>query len=117
MFMNRVKGEKNKQIYGKSTDDYGSTARFFYCAKSSKSERGENNNHPTVKPIKLMEYLVKLVTIEGAAVLDPFCGSGSTLIACSNLGRNWIGIDNETAYVDIANKRLANTYRQLELIK
>ena len=65
-----------------------------------------NNNHPTVKPIALMEYLVKLVSREGAVVLDPFAGSGSTLIACKNLGRNFIGIEREVDYVAIANARI-----------
>jgi DNA modification methylase len=64
------------------------------------------NNHPTVKPIALMEYLVKLVTKENAVVLDPFAGSGSTLLACKNLGRGYVGIEREQEYVDIINARL-----------
>lgn len=65
-----------------------------------------NNNHPTVKPIALMEYLVKLVTKEGVLVLDPFAGSGSTLIACKSLKRNYIGIEKEEEYLKIAEARL-----------
>jgi DNA modification methylase len=56
----------------------GSAARFFYCAKASKADRGQGNNHPTVKPNDLMRYLVRLVTPPGGTVLDPFAGSGST---------------------------------------
>ena len=73
------------------------------------------NNHPTVKPIALMEYLVKLVSKEGALILDPFTGSGSTLIACKKLGRDFIGIEREAEYIEIANKRLEFT-QQLSLV-
>ena len=62
------------------------------------------NFHSTVKPIALMEYLVKLVSREGAVVLDPFMGSGSTGIACKN--RNFIGIELDPEYFEIANKRI-----------
>jgi len=65
------------------------------------------NNHPTVKPIALMEYLVKLVTPRGGIVLDPFTGSGSTLIAAEKLGFNYIGIELNPEYIQIANARLA----------
>jgi site-specific DNA-methyltransferase (adenine-specific) len=64
------------------------------------------NNHPTVKPIALMEYLVKLVSREGAIVLDPFAGSGSTGLACVNLNRQYILIEREPDYVKICEKRL-----------
>ena len=74
-------------------------ARFFYCAKASKKDRGEGNSHPTVKPIALMEWLVKLVTPEGGVVLDPFMGSGSTGVACANLGRRFVGIEREWEYM------------------
>lgn len=65
------------------------------------------NNHPTVKPIALMEYLVKLVSKEGATVLDPFSGSGSTLIACKNLNRNYIGCELDEEYIKISEARLS----------
>ena len=64
------------------------------------------NNHPTVKPIALMEYLINMVTREGQIVLDPFAGSGSTLIAAKKLGRKYIGIELEPEYVKIAEARL-----------
>ena len=63
------------------------------------------NNHPTVKPVKLMEYLVKLVTPPNGVVLDPFVGSGSTLVAVKNLGFSGIGIEREPEYAKIAIKR------------
>jgi len=65
------------------------------------------NNHPTVKPIALMEYLVKLVSREGQTVLDPFAGSGTTGIACKNLNRNAILIEREAEYIEIAKCRMA----------
>jgi len=70
------------------------------------------NFHPTVKPIKLMEYLVRLVTKPKGVVLDPFGGSGSTGIACVNQGFKFILFDNEQEYVDIAKARIKSYSRQ-----
>jgi site-specific DNA-methyltransferase (adenine-specific) len=121
-----------------------SAARFFYCAKASRSERnaglegmeekktgmsngaqihGEGydkgqdiglnrviarkNHHPTVKPLALMEYLVRLTrTPTGGVVLDPFMGSGTTGIACVNEGRDFIGIEQNEEYLEIARRRI-----------
>ena len=77
------------------------------------------NNHPTVKPIKLFEYLIKLVTREGQIVLDPFIGSGTTAIAVHNTGRKCVGIEKEEEYIEIAKRRTAywrSRPRQLEMI-
>jgi len=93
----------------------GSAARFFYCAKASSSERGEGNTHPTVKPAALMEYLLKLASREGATVLDPFMGSGTTGIACINTGRKFIGIEKEEEYYRIAEKRINEAEAQRKL--
>ena len=98
---------KNGEVVG--YDGKGSAARFFYCAKASKSERDrgcERNNHPTVKPLALMKYLVKLISREGQTVLDPFMGSGTTGIACKELNRNFIGIEMNGEYMEIAKKRI-----------
>ena len=73
------------------------------------------NNHPTVKPIKLMEYLIKLTTKENAIVLDPFIGSGTTAIACQKLNRKWIGIEKEEEYVKIAEARIRTFLEQKKL--
>ena len=100
-------GYTGKQPSGTMHSDFGgSAARFFYCAKASKKDRGEGNNHPTVKPIALMEWLVKLVTPQGGVVLDPFAGSGTTLVACEQLGFDSIGIEREAEYVEIIKRRL-----------
>lgn len=95
---------------GARRGDSGSAARFFYCAKASKADRGEGNTHPTVKPLSLMRYLVRLVTPAGGLVLDPFIGSGST--GCAALAENFsfIGCDLESQYVDIARARLMRAY-------
>ena len=82
------------------------SARFFYCAKANKKDRGEGNNHPTVKPTDLMRYLVRLVTPPNGVVLDPFMGSGSTGKACVLEGFNFIGIDRNKEYVAIAKTRI-----------
>jgi len=83
----------------------GSAARFFYCAKASKSDRGDGNTHPTVKPTDLMRYLCRLVTPPGGTVLDPFMGSGSTGVAAQLEGFKFIGIERDPAYVAIARSR------------
>lgn len=85
--------------------DTGSAARFFYCAKASRSDRGAGNNHPTVKPTDLMRYLCRLVTPPGGLVLDPFMGSGSTGLAAQLEGFRFTGIEREAAYVAIAASR------------
>ena len=102
-----------KMLRGKSGPsnqhgDSGGASRFFYVAKASKAERGEGNNHPTVKPIKLMEYLIKLVTPPNGIVLDPFMGSGSTGVAAKQLGFSFIGCELSADYFEIAEKRIIN---------
>jgi len=99
--------------------DTGGASRFFYCAKASRAEReagvaqkpdGKPGNvHPTVKPLDLMRWLVRLTkTPTGGVVLDPFLGSGSTLLACVLEGRDGIGIEQDAAYLEIARGRIAH---------
>jgi site-specific DNA-methyltransferase (adenine-specific) len=119
----------------------GEQARFFYCAKASKSDRNEGldgftpattsdgravaadnayqrgkteraNTHPTVKPTDLMRYLCRLVTPPGGVVLDPFMGSGSTGKAAILEGFQFIGIEREAEYVEIAKARIAAVQSQ-----
>jgi len=128
----KTSGDDGKTFYNEKLQG---ASRFFYCAKTSKKERNfgcedfekkttddgrtivsdrphqigatnRKNNHPTVKPIKLMEYLIKLVSREGAVVLDPFLGSGTTGCACVKLNRNFIGIEKEEEYIKIAEARI-----------
>ncbi len=124
--------------------DSGSASRFFYCAKASKRERNigcegleekivndgrekkidnafqrgatlRKNTHPTVKPLALMEYLVKLVSREGQVVLDPFMGSGTTGMACKRLGREFIGIEMMPEYMEIAKARIEGVKKEEQL--
>jgi site-specific DNA-methyltransferase (adenine-specific) len=103
---------------GSEYDDFGGASRFFYTAKAGRDEReghpgyrdggvGErHNSHPTVKPIALMTWLVRLVTPPGGIVLDPFAGSGSTGVAALREGFDFIGIEREAEYVEIARARI-----------
>ncbi|WP_310889912.1 DNA-methyltransferase [Clavibacter capsici] len=92
-----------------SLDEQGDAARFFYCAKAPKSERPVVNGvaHPTVKPLALMRYLVRLVTPPGGVVLDPFAGSGTTVEAALLDGFQIIGIEREVAYLPLIEARIA----------
>jgi site-specific DNA-methyltransferase (adenine-specific) len=85
----------------------GDAARFFYCPKASKKDRGEGNAHPTVKPTDLMRYLCRLVTPPGGVVLDPFMGSGSTGKAAILEGFRFIGCELSPEYAAIAEGRIA----------
>lgn len=86
------------------TNDHSKcSGEVYYKEMESKNTK---NHHPTVKPIALMEYLVKLVSKKGHTVLDPFSGSGSTLIACKKLKRNYIGMELDPEYIKIAEARL-----------
>lgn len=96
----------------KPRGDAGSAARFFYCAKASKSDRGADNKHPTVKPTDLMRYLCRLVTPAGGLVLDPFMGSGSTGKAAILEGFRFIGIEREVEYMKVARVRIGTAFAQ-----
>ena len=79
-------------------------ARFFYCAKDR-----TGIGHPTVKPLKLMEYLVKLATPSGGVTLDPFMGSGTTGVAACSLGYGFIGMEKDADYFNIATQRIQSS--------
>lgn len=80
--------------------------KYFYSPRVSSKERMDFNDHPTPKPIELMEYLIKLYCPEDKTVLDPFCGSGSTGIAALKNNRKFIGIEKESKYCEITQKRI-----------
>lgn len=98
--------------------DTGGASRFYYCSKASRGEReaglpdvdGRANHHPTVKPIDLCRWLVRLVTRPGHLVLDPFAGSGSIGCAALQERRRYIGLDLNAEYVEIARARLRHWY-------
>lgn len=85
--------------------DSGNASRFFYTAKADSSER-RGSKHPTVKPLDLMRYLVRLVCPIGSTVLDPFMGSGTTIEAARLESCKSIGIERETQYCSDAIKRI-----------
>jgi len=101
-----IDGIPNQEEKSWFVTEEGSAARYFYCPKVSKKERGENNKHPTVKPQELMKYLVRLVTPKGGTVLDPFMGSGSTGMAAKDLGFDFIGIEKSEDYFKICQERI-----------
>ena len=98
-------GDKiSQKVSGHTGGDTGTASRFFYSAKASKADR-YNSKHPTVKPVALMQWLVRMVTPKGGTVLDPFAGSGTTLQAAALEGFAAIGIEKEAEYVaDIKNR-------------
>ena len=115
----KFKIDSKNGIYGKFGErenkeriefDSGNASRFFksiiYQAKASKSERGTANSHPTVKPVALMEYLIKMVTPTNGIVLDPFMGSGTTGVACVLNDFEFVGIDLDKDYCEIARARI-----------
>jgi site-specific DNA-methyltransferase (adenine-specific) len=90
--------------------------KFFLVAKPTKQEKGDFNGHLTVKPLSLCEHLLKLTALnKKAVVLDPFLGSGTTALAAKNLGLNFIGIEINKKYADIARGRLKNYKAQIIL--
>jgi DNA modification methylase len=122
-------------------NDSGSAARFFYCAKASKRDRDEGceglgskpaggmngrhngsmgsitmgrNHHPTVKPTTLMRYLCRMFTPPNGIILDPFTGSGSTGKGATYEGFEFIGIDQDAEYVEIARARIAFAQKQVQ---
>lgn len=109
------KSERNAGLEGmpvKECDSKQQNSRARYENGVSTNERPtepkNQNHHLTVKPIKLMEYLIKLITPSNGTVLDPFMGSGSTCVAAKRLGFNFIGIEMNREYIEIAQKRIDN---------
>ena len=146
--------KRNRKVLGSfgmpndSTPEYsdsGTPARFFYCAKASKSERNQGldgfedikggsyefrqdgsldgkipikkNFHPTVKPLKLIQYLVRLVTPKDGVCLDMFMGSGTTGMAAKSQGFNYIGFDMTPEYCEIAEARIKSIEYQKKILE
>ena len=111
-------GNAGREIYGKFAKEFklgtmyadcGSAARFFYTAKADSDDR-LGSKHPTVKPVDLMQYLVRLVTPKGGSVLDPFAGTGTTAEAAWREGMRAVLIEREAEYQ-------ADIHRRMELVK
>jgi site-specific DNA-methyltransferase (adenine-specific) len=115
-----ARGTRHGNVYGggagpsgpnqvrRHDDCGGSAARFFYSAKADAGDRphGREAFHPTVKPLDLMRYLVRMVCAPGGVVLDPFAGSGSTGCAALAEGCRFVGIEQSAEYADMAVGRL-----------
>lgn len=141
---NGIYGEMPPKNDAIKRGDSGSAARFFYCAKASKKERDEgleefdkklvkrygdfegtpehaakknvlnSNTHPTVKPLALMRYLCRLITPPNGTILDPYMGSGTTGVAATTEGFNFIGMEMEEQYFTIAQARINNATPPIE---
>ena len=102
MYANAI-GEAGKRPEGMEVEmpelagSSGSASRFFYCAKASRADRA-GSKHPTVKPLALMRWLIRLVTPPGGTVLDPFAGSGTTLQAAIEESFGAIGVEREAEF-------------------
>ena len=108
--INYPKGSGSAARFFKSCPITDMDRRLVYCAKASRAERTCGgaivNGHPTIKPLALMRYLCRLVTPPGGTVLDPFMGSGTTGMAAKQEGFEFIGIEKEKEYVEIAERRI-----------
>jgi site-specific DNA-methyltransferase (adenine-specific) len=97
-----------------TTDNINDTYdKNFLVKKPSKIEKGDYNNHVSVKPVELMNHLLNIFTKENSLVIDPFMGSGTTMIACLESNRRCIGIEKNKSYYDIAKKRIAEYENKL----
>ena len=109
---------KNKSVksdnFGSNSADYDEDGYTWYTHSYPKSiqrfakDNGGKGLHPTQKPVALMEYLIKTYTNEGETVLDFTMGSGTTGVACKNLNRNFIGIELDETYFNIAQERIGD---------
>jgi len=111
-----VVGGASRYFYQAEPDDLDGPP-FFYTAKANKKERNSGvedaNKHPTVKPVALMRYLVRLVTPPGGRVFDPFLGSGTTAVAAILEGMEWFGTEMTEEYYPIIEGRIAWAEEQM----
>jgi DNA modification methylase len=100
------KGCKGSECYGKQVDHTTVSDGKRYPKQILSFVHDKNREHPTQKPVALMEYLIKTYTLEGETVLDFTIGSGTTAVACVNTNRKFIGIEQDEKYIEIAKKRV-----------
>ena len=104
-----VATQNNTEIYGDFSNEIsggGNTERYPRSIQMFSSDKQKEHLHPTQKPVKLLEYLIKTYTNENDLVLDNCIGSGSTAVAAHNINRNFIGIEKDIKYYEIALERL-----------
>lgn len=108
------KAGKGEQVYGAETRDtfYDSSDRYPNGIIQVSNATQSGKVHPTQKPVALMEYLIRTYTNEGDTVLDNCMGSGTTGVACANTGRNFIGMEMDAGYFEIATARINSAAAQ-----
>ena len=94
------------KFYDRSARETNFTNVWSFLPPTQSASKPENAKHPTIKPLEIMKRLIEMLTPEGGTVLDPFCGSGTTAVACKELGRNYICIEKELEYYQIACQRI-----------
>ena len=111
------RGDNTKSITSQNNSKYLKESIYNYKTKHSilNFKRDRTNKHPTQKPVLLMEYLIKTYTKENETVLDFTMGSGSTGVACVNTNRNFIGIEKDENYFNIARKRVEEKRKEKEI--
>lgn len=119
--------DKTNHTSGDLEGDYGGQVEIFIFAHKGRHKlrarmgnlwriaRESSLDHPTPKPVLLMEKMIGCSTDQGDAVLDPFMGSGSTGVACANLGRGFVGIEIDRRYFDVACERIEQAQRQIRM--
>jgi len=115
--VNYAAGNQAKAELKRGNTDFNANEGKERDERNNYNQVGRNQNfHPTVKPVKLMQYLVKLITPPNGKVLDPFCGSGTTGIACKLEGFEFIGLEQDAEYSKIAQSRIDNYEEEIEEI-
>jgi len=100
-----LEGMEKKAMNTYNFSEDGSFTKNLTAKDGNQKRLPRQNNHPTVKPIKLMSYLIRMITPPNGIVLDPFAGSGTTGVAALKEGFKFVGIEQEKEYAEIANKR------------
>jgi DNA modification methylase len=108
-----ITGDKSKWV-GKRQESVLRDPALFQNLPAANIARGEQLQHPTQKPVALMVRI--MLKLDASVILDPFMGSGTTGVACAQMGRKFIGIEREPKYFDIACRRIEDAYRQAPLI-
>jgi len=113
---NHFKYKKGEKVYGEQKEHSNTSSFTNYPDNVVCFSNGNHKSqHPTQKPVELMEYLVKTYTNEGEVVLDNTMGSGTTGVACVNTNRNFIGIELDDKYFEIAESRINDAIREKQL--
>jgi len=115
-----TKHQSDGEIYGKTKQGIsggGSTLRYPRSVQVFPTDKQKSSLHPTQKPVALLEYLILTYTNSGDIVLDSTCGSGSAGVAAANTNRNFIGIEQDDKYFNIAKDRIESAYRRNELLE